>query len=486
MSIEFVTTKLKSIGVQHESWMNTDLLMHSKAFNSYSDTELAVYFGWLKEQRILVRYLDSGILKEAYRDESGISKHAQYSRYQELVSDLIYQKLKREVESIKDFQHALWIVSFSVNLSEDHQDFIQDEVGYWMNSQREKFVAEIQKHSTDQAIYSSFINSLTEHFWLLLNAFNHRHYRIKAMWVETFISIIHHKHASGRLIKSILGKIETLDLHEDHRKEIHKLDTDVRSNKIRFEKRKISWLRLSVYFTIIAAITFGLTWIISLKATPYEKKLQEETSFMQLTKAERLEIDSLIKIYNNKGIRTIEHQENVFYQEPPTQLITINSNNQGLFWTYYRNWTNHQKDQFATKFSTAGNKHTQLPKTSKLETKKGNYKGTFYNESSKSALVIVFDDMNSDYMYCKYVQPKEHVQFTVNTNNEKLVVVPGGKIPASLKQNEMPFSEFNEYFFRQLDRIYTVSDSGEPFKLVYKDTGVDGVVLIDLKESLSL
>src|SRR6218665_919786 len=267
MSVEFVTTKLKSAGIQHERWMDTDALMHSRAFNSYSDAELAVYFGWLKEQRILVRYLESGKLKESYKDESGISKHAQYERYQGLVSDLIYPKLKKEVNAIKDFQHALWIVTFSLNLSEEHQDNIQDEIGYWMNTQREKFRAEIQHASTDQAIYNSFVNSLSNDFWQLLNAFNHRHYRIKATWVEEFISIIHHKHASSRLIKSILGKIETLDLHDDHKEEIQRLDRDVRNNNVRFEKRKISWLRLSTYFLIISIITIGLTWMISLKAT---------------------------------------------------------------------------------------------------------------------------------------------------------------------------------------------------------------------------
>ncbi len=486
MSLEFVTAKLQSAGVQYENWMDTDLLMHSAAFNSYSETELAVYFGWLKEQRTLVRYLESGKLKEPYRDESGVSKHAQFERYLHLISDLVYPKLKKETREIKDFQHAYWITTFSNNLNIEHQDLIQDEIGFWMNSQREKFNLEISKASSDQTIYNVFVNSLSNDFWSLLNTLNHAHYRIKASWVEEFISIISHKHASARLIKSILGKIETLHLREDHKQEIQKLDLQVRSNKIRFEKRKVSWLRLSVYFFIIAAITIGLTWVISLEAKPYVKQKQEETSFMQLSKAERMEIDSIIKVYNNKGLRTIKQQEDIYFQPPPTQLITVNANNEGLFWKYYRNWIDHEKDPFALQFSTKGNKHKLLPKTQLLDTKKGTYKGSFHNESTKTALVIVFDEMNSDYMYCKFVQPNEHVTFTVNTEVEKLVVVPGGQMSAKLTETGMPFTEFNEYFFHQLERIYTVEDVGEPFKLVYKDMGVNGVVLIDLKQSLKL
>lgn len=486
MSIEFVTTKLKSAGIQPEKWMDPELLMHSKAFNSYSDTELAVYFGWLKEQRTLIRYFESGKLKEPYRDENGISKHAQFERYVHLVSDLLYPKLRKEVQEIKDFKHAFWIASFSANLAQEHQDAIQDEVGYWMNSRREEFRSVIAKAHSDQTIYSIFFNFCTDDFWSLLNDFNHTHYRIKAAWVEEFISIINHKHASGRLIKAILGKVETLNLRDDHKQEIQRLDTQVRSNQIKFEKRKMSWLRLSLYFFIIGVITIGLTWIITLEAQPYVKEKQEETSFMQLSKEERMEIDSLIKIYNNKSLRTIQQQEDLYFQTPPTQLITLNTTNDGLFWSYYRNWIKHEKDQFALQFSTKGNKHKLLPKTQLLDTKKGNYKGTFYNESTMSALVIVFDEMNADYMYCKFVQPNEHVTFTVSTQVEKLVVVPGGKMNTTLTEDNMPFSEFNEYFFRQLDRIYTVKDSGEPFKLVYKDMGVNGVVLIDLKQSLSL
>lgn len=486
MAQEFVINKLKSAGIVHEPWMNVEHLMFSKAFNEYAEVELSVYFGWLKEQRAVVRFLESGKLTEIYNDESGVSNHAQFERFKNLASDLIYPVLKSHTENIKDYHQALCLVSFSELLNEDHQDTIQDEIGYWLNTKRNEFSQTIQHAKSDQQVYNVFYNGFDNNFWQLLDRFNHRHYRIKAVWVEEFIAIIKHKHASNRLVRGVIGKVETLNLREDHKIEIRRLDNLVRNNAIKFENKKMPWKRLTILFVVVSLLIFGLTWLLNKEAEPFHNKEQEETSFMQLSKEERMEIDSIIKVYNGNSVKTITQEEDIYFQPAPTKLITINENNDGLFWSYYRNWIKHEKDQFAIQFNTKGNKHKQLPGTDALSTKKGNYKGTFYNESSKTALVIVFDEMNADYMFCKFVQPKERVSFTVNTQVEKLVVVPGGKMTSMLTKTEMPFTEFDEHFFRQLNRIYTVTDVGEPFKLVYKDMGTNGVVLIDLKKSLSL
>src|SRR5688572_27920945 len=143
--------------------------------------------------------------------------------------------------------------------------------------------------------------------------------------------MVTHRYAAARLIKSILGKIGTPNLRADHKLEMQKLDAQIRPNEIRIEERKLCSLRLSVYFLMISIITIGLTWVISLEAKSYVKQKQEETSFMQLSKAERMEIDSIIKVYNSKGLRTIQQQEDIYFQPPPTQLITVNANNEGLF-----------------------------------------------------------------------------------------------------------------------------------------------------------
>lgn len=486
MSAETVKAKLQAAEVNYESWMDTEQLQFSSAFHNYSPTEIGVYFGWMKQQKTLYRFLSEAPLPVRYIDELGLEKQAQFERFKDLVSALVYPKLKQHATAIDSLRTAFSVCSFSTVLSDREQDQIQDTVADWMDTFRRQFSEKIAAASSDQQIFNLFSSELNSDFWATLNSFNNRHYRVKAIWLETLIGLVRHPKTSKRLVQAILGKLVVLDMNEEHKKEIAALHQDVRAGKIRLEKTRVPWFRVSLLFGIVVLIVCGLAWMMYLPAEPEQKKEQEETSFMQLSQAERNELDSLLDDYKQKEIYTAEQGDDFYFDPPPSELITLNSSSSELFWRYYKNWKKKEKNEFALSFNPKGNKNKQLPGTLPLKGKKGNLEGYFVNESSLSALVILFDEMNGDFMFCQFVQPKESIKFRINTEVEKLIVVPGGKMNSKLKESELPFSEVNEYFFRQLDRMYTVTDNGQPFKVVYKDLKNNGVVLIDLKKVLSL
>ena len=221
---------------------------------------------------------------------------------------------------------------------------------------------------------------------------------------------------------------------------------------------------------------------------PAEKEIvlgQDETSFMELSQKERNELDSLLDAYKQKQEFIEGQNDSYILDEPPSELITINSDSKSLFWTYYKNWSKHEKDQFALNFSSKNKSTDILPRTMQLHANSGKATGAFTNESKMCALVIIFDELNPDYMWSQFVQPGDKVKFYINPEVEKLVIVPGGEIAKKLTLDKLPFNQVNEQFFQHLDKIYTVTEA-EKFKLVYKDFGKNGVVLIDLNKVLAL
>lgn len=486
MSVEVVKQKLAAAGINPENWLNPEHLQFSSFFHQLTNDELAVYFSWLKQQKQIILLLKHDPKVTGFQNEFGISKHAQFEQFKTFVTPLVYPVLKDKSQAITNLHNARIIVSFSTVLDDEHQDRIQDTVADWLDNFRTNFLKHLENAASDQYIFNYIHQELTPEFWELLNSFNPRHYRVKAKWMEVLVNFIRHKKASKRLIQGILSKLTLLEVNSEHRTELNTLKNDIRLGKIKVEAVRVPWKRIIILSSVLVVLTLSIFWIMLIPAKHEKRMQQEDTSFMELSQKERFELDSLLDDYKQKNILSEEENYDSYLQAPPSELVTLHASSDELFWKYHRNWKKKNNTTFALSFTNKNKSKKLLPGTLSLKDKKGSSYCAFTNKSKFCALVIVFDEMNADYMFCEFVQPGEKSKFAINPKVEKLVIVPGGEIEKTLTKNELPFKQVNQSFFYQLDKIYSVDEDILKFKLVYEDYGTNGVVLIDLNKVLSL
>lgn len=485
MSVDAAKLKFREAGIEPEQWLDLGILQFAGIFHRSSPQELAVYYEWTRQQELIVQLLSGKIKREIYVDKLGISKHAQFENFKEFLTPLIFPVLREKAKTISNCEDALSVMSFTTLLQDNEQDQVQDIVVMWLEDYKTRFLEKVNNAASDQIIFNEIHHYLTENFWKVLNAFNKRHYRVKAMWMELLVDFIRHKKASKRLVQAVFLKLTLLEVSAEHRAELNAMENNVRTGKIVIEKKRIPWKRVVVLSSTCLVLVLGLIWLMYLPAEKEIVLAQDETSFMELSQKERNELDSLLDAYKQKQEFIEGQNDSYILDEPPSELITINSDSKSLFWTYYKNWSKHEKDQFALNFSSKNKSTDILPRTMQLHANSGKATGAFTNESKMCALVIIFDELNPDYMWSQFVQPGDKVKFYINPEVEKLVIVPGGEIAKKLTLDKLPFNQVNEQFFQHLDKIYTVTEA-EKFKLVYKDFGKNGVVLIDLNKVLAL
>jgi hypothetical protein len=82
------------------------------------------------------------------------------------------------------------------------------------------------------------------------------------------------------------------------------------------------------------------------------------------------------------------------------------------------------------------------------------------------------------------VSEKTLFQFTIN-EGDFILALPGGKIPAKLQMNGLPFKEVDERFFSKLSDIYRVRDFGpDNLNLVWESISTREIYLVDLNMGL--
>lgn len=486
MSVEVVKQKLSAAGIESDLWLNPEHLQFSSFFHQLSTDQLSVYYSWLKQQKQIVLLLKRDPKVSGFQNEFNLSKHAQFEEFKLFVTPLVYPVLKEKTLTVKDLHEARIAVSFSTVLDEEHQDRIQDTVADWLDNFRNNFLKHLENAPSDQYIFNYVHQELTPEFWELLNSFNPRHYRVKAKWMEILVSFIRHQKASKRLIQNILSKLTLLEVNSEHRAELNALKNAIRLGKIKVEAVRVPWKRVITLSSILIVLTLSIFWIMLIPAKQEKRMQQEDTSFMELSSEERLELDSLLDDYKQKNILSEEENYDSYLQAPPSELVTLHASSNELFWKYHRNWKKKNNTIFALSFTSKNKSKNLLPGTLSLQDKKGSSYCAFTNKSKFCALVIVFDEMNADYMFCEFVQPGAKSKFAINPKVEKLVIVPGGEIEKTLTEKDLPFKQVNQTFFYQLDKIYSIEENTPKFKLVYEDFGTNGAVLIDLNKVLSL
>ena len=484
MSVIAAKQKLEEANLGHVSWLNPEHLQFNPTFLSSSPEELNIFVSWTAQQALLVNFLENGKLNQPYTDSLQLSKHAKYESYKVFITALLYPILKEKAKTPLNFTGAHNLLSISVLLTEREQDLIHDEVNVWLENVRASIKTAISQARSDQAIYTVLESELPAEFWKVLNAFNARHYRVKTTWLELLIGTVSHKHASARLLNFVIGRLELLELHDEHKMEIADLKKQLQKGKVSFEKTRIPWKKAILLTLVILIVAAGLVGIWFIPAKPEPLVVQEDTSFMELTPEERGKIDSLITSVKQEEVRKMQQGLDSNLPEPTAELVTRNTNSNAVFWEYYTGWNGLKPVDYAKSFSLSKKESRILPKTKAISKSTGATTLGFFNDSKLTALVILFDDYEGT-TYTRFVAAGEQLKFNCKEGMQ-LLVLPGSDCSSNMNSNHLPYNQINEYFFRELETIYTVNGGARSMKLVLEDFSTNGTILVDLDGALSL
>jgi len=484
MSVIAAKQKLEEANLEHISWLNPEYLQFNPTFLSSSAEELRIFVSWTAQQSFLIDFLENGKLDQTYTDSLQLSRHAKYESYRVFITALLYPILKEKAKTIVNFKVAHNVLSMSVLLTEKEQDVLQDEVNAWLEKTREKVRSSIATARSDQAIYFILETELSKEFWAVLNAFNARHYRVKTTWLELLIGTVSHKHASARLLNFVISRLEFLELRDEHKEEIKDLKKQLQKGKVSFEKTRIPWTKAILITLILLIVAGGLVGIWFIPANPEPLVVQEDTSFMELTQEERNKIDSLITSVKQEEVRKMQQGLDSDLPEPVAELVTRNTNSNAVFWEYYTGWNALKPVDYAKTFSLSKKESRVLPKTKAINKSTGATTVGFINDSKLTALVVLFDDYEGT-TYTRFVAAGEQLKFNCK-EGMFLLVLPGSDCSSNLNSNHLPFNQINEYFFRELETIYSINGNAISMKLVLEDFSSNGTILVDLDGGLSL
>lgn len=465
-------------------WMSIDQLSKAYFIESIQHEKQLLFATWTEENKALLEVLESGTVQSVYVDRVALTSHQLFEEYQAFIRSFLTPILSENCINL-DFKKVQKIMSFTVLLGKTDQDKIQERIALFFGQLQDELQQSIKKVSSDQQLFETLKQVLTVEFWQTINLFNERYYRVRTNFLEFLLALAYHKHSSRRLMVFIIAELKQLQLTNEHLKELLQVEKDLKSGKYVFESTKMPWKRLiALSAAALFLVLLGVgVWFIP--NHPEEDQLQEKTSFMSFSPEERKELDSLIESAKQEQLKADEAMnEDQFLPEAPAQLVVRNSWENNIFNKIYQSWS--LNDSVASSMSLVNGKKDSraFPGTKHLRAKKGSKAVEFHNSTNLNVLLVVFKNKAKEPVYTAYVSEKTLFQFTIN-EGDFILALPGGKIPAKLQMNGLPFKEVDERFFSKLSDIYRVRDFGpDNLNLVWESISTREIYLVDLNMGL--
>lgn len=478
--VETVRIQLQSTG----DWHQLDELSKAYFLESIQQEKKVLFATWTEGNQALFEVLQTGRIQTVFNDRSALAAHQLFEEYQAFIRPYLVPILVKECEQL-DFKKAQLVMSFTVLLGKNDQDKIQEHLALFFGQYQEQLQKSIQNASNDQQLFELLKAQLTKEFWQTINLFNERYYRIRTTCLEELLALAYHKKSSRRLMLFVTSELKQLHLTNEHQKELQQVELDLKSGKHVFESTKIPWKRLiglSVAALVIVLLGVGVWFIPN---HPEDDQLQEKTSFMSFSPAERKEIDSLIETAKQEQLKAQEAtNEDQFLPEAPAQLVLRKNWENNIFNKLYRSWSLNDSIASSMSMVAAKKESRAFPGTKHLRSKKGSKQVEFHNSTNLNALIVVFKNKANQPVYTAYVGEKSLYEFTID-EGDFLLVLPGGKIPKNLKMDGLPFKEVDERFFSKLSDIFRVRDFGpKSFSLIWESISTREMYLVDLSLGL--
>ncbi len=469
----------REVVYQFSNWQTVSIPDKENFISEVCKTEVVLFRSWLEQNTLLSNAL-KGDFKLNYSFSSRdfpFIQHQLFSSFTVYLSPYLSEKIH---ETNLIYTSSLSALSFSSFLEEKNQDEVHAALSDSFLADKELFFSQCKLLKSDQSMYEAIVKKCTPAFLSELNLFNRKHYFVRLSWSESLLSLANHPKCSKRLLLEVFRIIDNLQLEKEHKLQLSDLKESVKNNSIQYQSSRIPWKKA---VALVCLSLVALSLIVGIWFIPKEKyyfKEQEETSFMKLSKEERLHLDSLIK-QNKEEIK----QKNLTYQETllPENDITLvqkkhwkNQQYLNIYSTWRKDTIKHANFLTTKIFSKPQKKHSAFKN---LLQKSGDKLVRFNNRSNLNVCVIAFKDATNEPLYGIFLGNKEVANFKLNTG-EYLCVLPGG----DSKINGLPFKEVDERFFNHLENNYELKENtSDTVSIVWQDFSGFNVFLMDLNNA---
>lgn len=444
--------------------------------------EFVLFIEWAEQERNLAELLSSGKLAP-FQNATNVLQHALFYSFQAFITPFLYRKL---ADRLKNTQPADWEagLTYIPLLAEREADLVQSVICDQVKSRREELTRLIRAAKTDEALQKAIRPYVTPQYINIVNGFTASFYLVKVAWMDLVKEVMVHPAASRRLLMYLLRELSRLSLQPDHVLEMQQLEREIKIGAVKVEKYKMP-LRTLVVLCLATLLTIAVVLLMVLAPTgPEHNKVQERTSYMDFTEAERKTIDSLLSdIKTERG-----HKEEVIDQSDMDYVgeeltITIPRRNQDAE-NLLESWAS--QDSTARRPDPAESRPFKdpYPMTEALSEKRGSVRAKFQNDTDLSVLIMVFRDKEDEWVYTEYLEKNGVTTFRISPG-EHLYVFPGSKIGKDTGYEDLPFRQVDSRFFRQIEQDYVISDlSPSNIKLVWKALNGYDMFLLDVNGGL--
>lgn len=418
--------------------------------------ENVLYYSWVEQNKALLNLLTKNEVV-SFEDNAGILKHRFAPLFQKFVSPYLADVLLRFPENEKDENRAK-AFSYVRLLDDDHRSVVEAQIYKPIQKRLDQLKAE-SKSGKSEIELSTLVKPLcSDEIISCNNSLSKAQYAVKLNYVDSILAVIKTNACSVRLANWILKRMEEVELNKEHEDKINELRRELASGtwtvKNPTSGKLPSTIRKVPLYLFLFFLGFAAFYIIYYK--PFgelnSNELSEETSFKKFTIDERKEIDSLIRILEERSNpkESIDDDLSQNYVAPVKNREPFTNQ---LLEKIYQDLLKDAALKEKYTFANCGTQSTGFvlrKQIKEIQESKGNVALTIQNSSDFDVIVYASADKSSATVYSCLLKKGETIKFNITKDNV-LFAIAGNNFktftkPAGAMGNELPSGDYTHHF----------------------------------------
>jgi hypothetical protein len=469
----------------YEPWNQYGVIEKEGLITHAKNEKDCLFYRWVSEDKALEMCL---LTKQIITNRSDLSYQQQsswFKDFQQFLTPFLSPIIQRNAVDLS-WDKCVTLLGYNRLLLHNEQGALVTKIAQFSAECQLELSKALKSTRSDQAAFELLSTALPPLFWQTLNNIDSEYYVVKTNWIEYLIGLLHAPNSSRRLMLFVFESLKELKVSPEHANQLKALERDLKQGKISIEQRQFSLKKVLLFAVLVLGIlgfSLGL-WYFPNATT--EGLYQDQTSFMKLSPSERAHLDTLIQQVNQTKKATHLAETDVSMQPTAIQLIPEKNWQNLRFKSIYNAWKNNNTIGASSTFNGTGKEFRSFPGTLHLLRKKGVNASEIHNATNLRILLMVFKDSPTEKVYSAYVEAKGDFHFQLNPG-DKLLVLPGGKVPIHLKKNQLPFNEIDARFFDNLTTSFRVRNfPNRAIRLAWETISTHEMYLVDLTGSLEM
>lgn len=477
----------------------------STFIDSLNDYSTIIFHSWVNQSAAVRSLLNEGEVQH-FTDDHGSLKHSLSVSFKQFVSPYIADRLLR-LEFPNNEARAK-AFSYLQLLDKDHRIAVEGQLYKLIRVDLEGLNELVKSATSEQELVDVVKPICSSENIEAVNHLSKASYADKLYFVDTVLAVIRCQYCSSRLANWLIKQLELLTLNKEHELKINSLKKELKTGEIKLESLKgnsfqFNWKGLLSGLLILTVIVTAI-FIISMEKDDGEldEVPKHASSFKEFSKAERIEIDSLLRDLRSKRLAHDFQPDSLnAYQYSSDQYMAMrrsfmNSEMEDLYLDYYKDGLIQEGMPGKNCPDSTHRDFQTQPGTKHLKTKAGSQQSFFKNESSYDLILIVGENKNPGKMYVSYLAVGGEIEFKLNKGDVLFAVAGTGLVeyvaPAGIDQFQLPSYDFKQHFcitdYNYLESInssFEVISSRKTIKLLASGSYNDYFQIVDIKGALS-